>query len=68
MCEDPLGDALDEAKDEILQEEGTRPNSEPGEVDFTGTENRELLSRGGSAPVQVVTDGDSEEEVTEEAA
>ena len=31
MCEDPLGEALDGAKDQILQEEGTRPDSKSEE-------------------------------------
>ena len=70
MCEDALEVALDEMKDQVLQDEVPRPDTEPGEADSTatGSESRELLSRGGSAPLQVDTDGDSEEEVTEVVA
>ena len=70
MCKDPLEVTLDELKDQVLHDEVSRPDTEPGEADSTatGSESRELLSRGGSAPLQVDTDGDSEEEVTEVAA
>ena len=66
MCEDPLEVALDELKDQVLHDEVSRPDTEPGEAETTATdsESRELLSRGGSAPLQVDTDGDSEEEVS----
>ena len=64
--------ALDEMKNQISQEEVPKDKSdtEPGEADSTatGSESRELLSRGGSAPLQVDTYGDSEEEVTEVGA
>ena len=70
MCEDPLEVDLDQIKDQVLQDEVSSPDTEPGKADSTatGSESRELLSRGGSAPLQVDTDGDSEEEVTEVAA
>ena len=37
MCEDPLKVALDELKDQVLQDEVSRPDTEPGEADSTAT-------------------------------
>jgi hypothetical protein len=63
-------DSLDQMKEQIIQEEVPKSNSEPGEADSTatGSEIKELLSRGGSAPLQVDLEDDSDEEVKEVAA
>ena len=69
MCEDSLDLAIKQMKDQIIQEED-KSNSEPGEADSTatGSEIKELLRRGGSAPLQVDLEDDSDEEVKEVAA
>ena len=72
MCEDPLDITIDQWKDQIIDEEDPKDSatSEPGEADTAapGSEDKELLIRGGSAPLQVDLKDDSDEEVTEVAA
>ena len=72
MCEDPLDLTIDQWKDQIIHEEVPKYSvtTEPGEADTAapGSEYNELISRGGSAPLQVDLEDDSDEEVTEVAA
>ena len=72
MCEDPLDLTIDQWKDQIIDEEDPKDSatSEPGEADTAapGSEDKELLSRVGSAPLQVDLEDDSDEEVVEVAA